>query len=339
MSKKIKNTLKFIGFFTIGIVLLWLVYRDQNPEKIVQELRNINYAWILLSLVLGLFSHLSRARRWNLLLHPLGYRPRFANTFFAVMVMYLANLALPRMGEITRCGIMKRYEKVSFSNALGTVFTERIIDFIMLFALFIVVLVTQYDVILDFLAQNPGVGDKVNHLMNAHYLIWIVLLVMAGFVGLFFLFRQRIQKTVLYKKTADLAKNFWNGILTIVNLENKFEFILHSIFIYIMYFLMIYVCFFAFETTSGLSILTGLTVFVMASFGMVAPVQGGIGAWHFMAIGTLLIYQVPEVEAKAFALIVHGSMTLLLVVVGFISLLALPVYNGQKFNKRVLNEI
>ncbi len=325
MKKIIVKVVKFSLFLSIGIILFWWAYRDQNIDEIVNALKNANFFWIGASLVFGFLSHLSRAMRWNLMLQPLGYNPRISNTLFAVFVMYLANIAFPRLGEVSRCGIMKRYEKVQLSQALGTVFIERIVDFILLVLLLAVVLIAQFQQIFAFLRDN--VSHKfANIIVSSQSFIAVSIFGIVA-VFLFIIFRKKLQATSLYRKIEDIFLDFIEGIKTIKTLENRTAFIAHSLFIYLMYFLMIYVCFFAFDFTSHLSAMVGLTVFVLASFGMVAPSPGGIGTWHIMAIGTLLIYQISESHAKAFAFAAHGSMTLFLIVAGFVSLILLPVTN------------
>lgn len=329
MKEKLYTLLRFLVFLSIGSFLFWLVYRDQPLDEIITALKDANYLWIGLALIIALFSHLSRALRWNILINSMGYKPRTINTFFSVMIMYLSNTAIPRSGEIARCGVMKRYENIPFSKLLGTVVVERVIDFIMLFILLFIVLITQFSVILSFIENNPDVGDKFDFLSKTSNL-----LIMGAFTFLFFLaillLRKKMKNTIFYFKAKELMKNFWEGIKTIKNLEKKWLFIAHSFFIWIMYFLMIYVTFWSFEFTSHLSLLTGLTIFVMASFGMVAPSPGGIGTWHFMVIETLVIYGVERTpDASAFAFAAHGTMTLLIIVVGLISLLLIPIYNKK----------
>ena len=125
--------LKFLSFFILGIVLFWLVYKDQDINRIKSILSNeVNYFWIVVSVFLGLLSHISRSIRWNLIIEPLGHKPRLLNTFLSVMIGYLMNLALPRMGEISKCGVLSRYEKIPFTKLIGTVVLERLIDVLVL---------------------------------------------------------------------------------------------------------------------------------------------------------------------------------------------------------------
>ncbi len=318
-------------FLSIGAFLFWITYKDQNATELLDTVKfKVNYWWILLSLTFGLLSHISRTMRWNLLIQPLGKQPRFANTFLAVMVGYFANLALPRMGEISRCGIISRYEKLSFTQVLGTVVLERILDILMLLVFLFITLFTQFNVIADFFSNNPSVSNKLSTVFASSYTLYVII----SFVLIFLLLKKHFKETKLFNKINKVTSNFADGFKTVKNLKNKWSFIAHTIFIWIMYYLMIYVCFFAFGFTSNLPAIAGLTVFVMGSLGMVAPVQGGIGAWHFMVIGTLMIYLPNIVNIKnlagSFALVVHGSQTLMIIVMGTLSVIALPFVNRKK---------
>jgi glycosyltransferase 2 family protein len=332
LNTKIKTTLRISIFAFTGIFLFWLVYRGQPVDKITEALRNANYYYIALSLVIAFASHWSRAVRWNILINAMGYKPKAANTLLAVLIMYLSNTAIPRSGEITRCGILKKYEKIPFTQLIGTVIVERVFDFLMLFVLLAVVLATQYGVIGVFIENNPETGKKLSFLLNTNF--WIVgfLLFIAGMVALYFVFK-KLKNFFLIIKLKEFFKNIVFGIKTVKNLEKKWQFIFHSVFIWTCYFLMIYTVFLSFEFTSHLTLLTGLTVFVMASFGMVAPSPGGIGTWHFMVIETLVIYGIQKSpDASAFAFAAHGSMTLWLVILGLVSLVLLPVINKNSPN-------
>lgn len=331
MKKSFQNTLKFLLFFTIGAAIFVWVYQDQNIDEIKLSLKNADYKWIILSLVLGLLSHLSRAVRWNLLINSLGYKPKTINSLLSVFIMYITNMALPRSGEIIRCGVMSKYEKVPFTKLLGTVFIERTIDMIMLMLLFVVVLLTQFDKVLELLNNNPEIKDNILGIISSWDFIAISIVSTILIIYLLYRFRNKIKHTKLYIKIADLLKQFSEGILTIIKMERKFSFIFHSVAIWVLYFLMIYVCFWSFDFTKDFNILVGLTVFVMASFGMVAPSPGGIGTWHFMTIQTLIIYGVENIsEAGAFAFAVHGSTTFLLIITGALSFILLPVFNKNK---------
>ncbi len=333
MKQKIFKTLKFLSFFLIGILIFWMVYKDQDISRIKSILSNeVNYFWFIISLFLGLLSHISRTIRWNLMIEPLGHKPRMLNTFLAVMIGYLMNLALPRMGEISRCGVLSRYEKISFTKLVGTVVLERLIDMLMLLLLLVIVIFTQFGQVLEFLNNNPEVKEKLSKVIYSPVLIGsIVLLVL-----LVWLSRHKIRGSSLVKKLMGLVDKFVEGFRSIRNIKKKGAFIFHSVFIWVLYYLMLYCVFFAFDFTSHLLPLAGLTVFVLGSFGMVAPVQGGIGAWHFMVIEGLALYGIDRADGKVFALLAHGSTTIMLIVFGLISLLVLPFVNESGDEKSEL---
>jgi uncharacterized protein (TIRG00374 family) len=292
----------------------------------------VNYFWIVVSIFLGLMSHVSRTIRWNLMIEPLGHKPRLLNTFLAVMIGYLMNLALPRMGEISRCGILSRYEKISFTKLIGTVVLERLIDMLMLLILLLVVIITQFGHLAEFLNNNPEVQEKLMKILRSPFLPIAFVL----FVALVWLARHKIKASGVAKKIVGLFQQFAEGFKSIRDIKNKGAFVFHSVFIWFLYYVMLYCVFFSFGFTSHLTALSGLTVFVLGSFGMVAPVQGGIGAWHFMVIEGLALYGVEKTDGQVFALLAHGSTTLVLIVVGIIALLVLPFVN-ERNNNQIVN--
>jgi len=330
LKDKLKNVFKFLLFLSLGVLLMYLAYQGADFTEIKNVIGEANFFWVGVSLFLGIISNVSRAMRWNILIKPLGYQPRLANTFFAVMIMYLANLAIPRLGEVSRCGVLTKYEKVPFTKLLGTVFLERVVDLIMLLVLFAFVLVAQFHVVVQFIADNPEISSKLNWLLESKIFLGSIFF---GSLFLFFIFwklRNKISHFVLYKKIKELVINFVEGLKTIKHMEQKWAFIGHTVFIFTLYFLMIYVVFFAFDFTSHIDVLTGLTIFVISCFGMVAPVQGGVGAWHFMVMKAMVIYGIAEKPyGQAFAFLAHSTMTLMVLVVGFLTLIALPIYNRR----------
>ena len=333
MKQKIYKTLKFISFFLLGILIFWMVYKDQDINRIKSILTNeVNYFWIFVSVFLGLLSHISRTLRWNLMIEPLDHKPRTLNTFLAVMIGYLMNLALPRMGEISRCGVLSRYEKIPFTKLVGTVVLERLIDMLTLLLLLLIVVFTQFGQVVEFLNNNPEVKDKLEKIVYSPFLIGGLVFVLA----VIWLSRHKIRQSSLMQKALSFISQFVEGFRSIRNIKSKSAFIFHSLFIWFLYYAMLYCVFFSFGFTSHLSPLAGLTVFVLGSFGMVAPVQGGIGAWHFMVIEGLALYGVDKADGKIFALLAHGSTTIVLIVFGLIALLVLPFVNERKEEKEAL---
>ncbi len=326
MKKTIFNIVKFVIYLSIGGFLMWFVYRNYDMSEIRASLsQGINYWWLLFSMVLGLASHFSRTIRWQMLIEPIEKKTRLSNTFFAVMIGYFANLLIPRMGEISRCGVLSRYENISVSKLIGTVVVERLSDVIMLLLCVALVLALQFNLVSGFLSNNTDFSSFTQLFTS----VWTYVIILSVVLALRLL-KKWYSKTSPYKKLKGLWAKFAEGFMAVKNIKNKWAFVLHTLFIWLMYFLMIYVSFFAFEFTSHLLPVAGLTAFVLGSLGMVAPVQGGMGPWHFMVIGALQIYGILENDAAAFALIVWSTINAMIVLMGLISLVVLPLINRQK---------
>jgi glycosyltransferase 2 family protein len=337
LKKSLKKTIQISLFIFVGLLIFFLVYKDLDLNKIINALRYADYRWIAFSLVLGVFSHISRAVRWVLLIKPLGYKPKTINAFFSVMIMYLTNTAVPRSGEFVRCSVMTRYEKVPFSKLLGTVITERVFDFIMLFIFLALVFIYQIKEVETIIANNPGVYERFSNFFTGKTLIIIGSIFLVMLMSLY-IFRNKLKKTLIWEKILGFIKNLAEGIKTVWYMKKKAWFIFHTVAIWVFYFLMIYVTFFAFDFTSELTLMQGLTIFVAASFGMVFPSPGGIGSWHFMVIQTLFIYGIHDLDqAGAFAFAAHGAMTLMLIVLGILSFIFMPLVNEKAIQKLVKN--
>ncbi len=322
----IYKALKFFIFFTLGAFLFWLIYKDQDIERIKSVLKNeVNYFWVVVSLFIGLLSHISRTLRWGLMIEPVSHKPRFTNTFLAVMVGYLMNLALPRMGEISRCGVLARNEKISFTKLIGTVVAERAVDMVSLLFLLTVVIIVQFKEMLSFMRSNPEIELKIYSIIFSPLLVAGVVVIIVAII----IFRKTLRHTLFYKKISGIAANLKEGFISIGSIKKKGWFFFHSALIWVLYYLMLYVVFFSFGFTKHLSPVAGLTTFVLASFGMVAPVQGGIGAWHFMAIEALALYGIAKYNGIIFAFVAHTSMTVMMIILGSASLIILPFINRR----------
>ncbi len=325
MNQKFAQGVRFLFFLSLGGVILWWLYKDQDPKELMEILKkDVGYGWIILSLAFGLLSHISRTLRWQMMIEPLSKRPGTVNTFLAVMIGYLANLAIPRMGEISRCAILSRYENISFSQLVGTVVAERLLDVVMLLSSLVLMILLQYRVFSEFVQNKIDLGSLFSFFSSPYFYVGL-----AGMVGLILILKGKIIRSRFFFRIKGLWEKFKEGLLSFKDVKNKPLFFFHTLFIFFLYFLMIYVCFFGFPFTSHLGPAAGLAVFVMGSLGMVAPVQGGIGPWHFMAITTLMFYGVSEPQAAAFALLVHGSLNGMIVITGLLSLIAIPQVNKK----------
>ena len=329
MKQKIIRFLQFILFLGIGLWIFWLLYKDFDFSRLKKVLEDANYYWVLLSIVVTLLSYMSRTRRWVLMIEPLGIKPSYRFTFIAIMTGYLMNMAIPRMGEVARCGVMHRSYGVSFTSLVGTLITERFIDLIMLLLLTTFLVLGQFGKINLFMENNPVMRETINGIISSPWL-WIFIFTVIGFMIAWWL---KIRKTEFFEKVKIFFNSFIKGLQTVLNMEKKWEFIFHSVFIWFMYFLMLYTMFFAFDFTARLPIGAAFMAFILGSFGMLAPINAGIGAWHFMVIQSLLVFGANTSDGEIFALVAHFVSTAFVVVVGLASLVVFPFMSRKHSSK------
>ena len=338
LRKKIISVIEYLFFLGLGILLLWLSVRKLDLSAIWADIEQARYSWLFFALFFALVSHTFRALRWNLLIEALGYKTRLSSTFFAVMFGYLVNTAVPRMGELARCGVLSKKEKIPFNALFGTVISERIFDLTILAVLIFFVVIFQLDLLGDFLNRN--FGPLLQSLFSNRYSILILALILIGTLGsiayLIWAYREKIKKLKIYEPLRKFLDGLWVGIKTIKNMKQKGLFLFYTLLIWFFYAVMVYLPFFMLPETSHLDFIDGLTVLAIGSLGIVAPVPGGIGAYHYIVKVTLTeLYRVEANAAMSFATISHAGQTLLNVLVGALSYFLLGILSKKQ---KPLNE-
>lgn len=324
LKSKIASALKYILLLTVSALLLLFAFKNVSLAKLFDEMLQANIWWLLLSTVLSFIALFSRAYRWKLLIEPLGYSPTLKNTIYSLMVGYLANLAFPRLGEVTRCGTLSSSENVPFAKLLGTVVVERVIDVLSLLICTLLVAIIEFNRLGDFLKKNlfDPLFVRTHQITLSFAKTLIFLIVLIGLVFLIVLFI-RNKKTKSNAKWASLVNGFIKGLISVKDLNRPAAFVFHSVFIWLLYFLSVYVCLFALPFTSQLGLAAALFLLVAGGVGMSAPVQGGIGAYHLLVSQGLLLYGVPLEKGLAFATLLHSLQLVMVVVTGLIAMLFL----------------
>jgi glycosyltransferase 2 family protein len=318
--KSLKTFLKYTIPLIVAGLLLWLVFRGLNIQEIFKRLESADYRWVLLSMIFAVFSHYLRAYRWTLLLKPIGYEFKTSRGFIAIMSGYLGNLALPRLGEVTRCAVLKKTDRIPLPASFGSVIVERIIDLLMLLLVILLALSLQFGRIGKFFSgmlYNTASGT------SSSFHVWILVFILALFVPVLLAWgmRKRIIKTKLYLKIKPIIGEVINGFMSIRKVENKTLFFILTFGIWIFYYLMSYVMIYSFPATSGLSPLAGLVILMAGGLGMSAPVQGGIGTYHVFVSSVLVLYGIAHEDGVVYATLMHTSQLVFILVVGSISLL------------------
>jgi uncharacterized protein (TIRG00374 family) len=329
-------SLKFLGFLAVGILLLWLAFRNVNFKSLSKDLKEANYYWLLLSLFFSLMAFVLRARRWQLLIHPLDFRPSFWHTFHAMMIGYLANLALPRIGEITRCVVLGKKEKIAVDKLVGTVIVERTIDFFSVLLFLVIIVFASGAIINEFLNESifRPFKVKVFSLLNFTWIFWAALALLC-IIALYLMirYRKRLRKIKFFSKMFEIAKGVISGLKTITNLERKWEFIFLTILIWISYALMTWVVVFCLESTSHVSFWYSLVILVVGGLAMAVPVQGGFGAFHYAVSRVLVVIAGVSLEdGLTYALLSHESQIVFEIIFGIISIY---IMYGRRHKEKV----
>ena len=332
MKKNTKSIIQFLVLLSVGILLAWLSIKSvwAEKDKIIESFQTANYVWVFIAILISLLSHYLRAFRWNYLLKPLGHQVKPFNALGAVLVGYFANYGIPRMGEITRCTLVTKYDKVPFEIALGTVITERIVDTLLLLVIFVLTLFAQFSQLTSLSSQyliNPLMAKL--HGVSEHPLKLVVLISVIVLLSVFlFLIRKKISN-LLNSKLGSIIKGFGKGLSSIKDIDKKFQFIALSIAIWLCYFYSLYVCFFAFTGTSHLGHSECLVLMLFGTFGVIFS-PGGLGAYPAIVTSLLLFYGIDKIPAFAFPWMAWTSQFVLIVVLGVLSLILLPLLNKEK---------
>lgn len=328
MNRKIVSVIQYVLVLGLGIFLIWWQIRSLSPEQTTafrSALKDTNYWFIIPIVFMALSSHLSRAMRWKLLMEPVGMRPKTSNTFFVVMIGYLANSAVPRLGEILRCTFLARYEKLPVDKLVGTMVVERAFDMIC-YALFIgITLLLQVDVVGDFLwAMIKPVFSATG------WKAWLeIAIIIAVIIGIYFSLRSLFKKhpnNKLIQKIHVFYNHTIEGFKSIRKLKRRKSFIAHTLFIWGMYLLQIYLGFFAMKGTEGLSIKAAFSVLTLVTLAMIIT-PGGIGSFPLFVASTLGIYGISEAVGVAFGWLMWGITTAIVVVFGGLCFFLIALLN------------
>lgn len=323
----LKDIIKLIVSLGLGIFVFYLVYKELNMEAMKEYVREAHWIYVIFPIILCILSSWMRALRWNMLIEPVAKEPAMKNTFCAVVFGYFVNHIFPRAGEVARCGVLTKYEGIPFSELVGTVITERVIDLIIAVLITLVTIVLEFDLFQGIL-QDVNITEKFVHLL-ANPILWGIIAVSAL---LFFIFRNKIKESALFTKVKGFGAGLWNGLKSFTQVKNKFLFLVYSALIFIMYFFMLYCSFWVFDFTKDLSFNAGLVTYVFSTLGMIVPVQGGIGTYEYMTMQALNLYGIIEEQGGTFAALSHLIEIIVNCVVGFACYLLLPVINKKQNN-------
>ena len=333
--------LKYIASLLFAGLIIYLLFRNQDPVALIEKISEVEFGWVILSMIFGGWAYVNRGLRWIVLIDALGYKSSKMNSVAAVSVGYFTNMFIPRAGEISRCTALNRVEKIPVDKLFGTILVERVLDFVFLISLFLLTLVLKFELILQFFTELglQSSGSEVSS-STKYYVLFAIIL----FCGLtYYFFKKWIVKTVFYDKIIEFIKGLKEGFKSIKKMKRKSAFWFHTFSIWTMYFLMTYICFQAIPETSNLTISDGLFLLVLGGIGMVIPTPGGVGSYHaivmiglsVLGVGTIFLGEGgdPSNPALLFPTIVHVAQTLVAIIMGSIGLLILFLSKKKQLNE------
>ncbi len=320
------------------MALLYFAFRGVDAGELRHSFAHAKYGYVFLYLLIGFISLLSRSYRWVIMLEPLNYKISFWNSFYALNTGYLANFAFPRLGEITRCGSLSKAEKIPVDKLFGTVIVERVIDMLILVILLLVLIIGRLDYFGNFINNNIYIPivERVNESLGSAWILLLVIVCIPGImVIVYFLFRARLSEILLIQKAKSFIRGIIAGLKTIYTLKKRWSFIFHSILIWACYWLMTYAALFALPETSQLKLIDALFLLAVGTLGWIVPVQGGIGAYHYMVTLGFTLYKIPREAGLTYATLSHGSQMIMLIVLGMISFMMLFAVQRKKSKVQV----
>lgn len=328
MKQALKKTARWLVPLLIAAAILIYMYHDFDFRAVWQILaEQTNMWWLFVSLVPILLSHILRGMRWLQTLEPIGYRPRPANSILSIYVAYASNILVPRVGEISRCGVLAKYDGVPFSKGLGTLVAERIVDFIIAFSFCSIMLIFQFDKLYTFFDKTgTGQGGIAQVFRNPWFYVVVACIVLAVVLIWRLLHRSKNKAASGVAKALD---NFAEGFVALKNVRKLWLFVLYTLLIWTCYYLEFYLCFYAFPFTEALGPAAGAVIFAAISVAIIIPTPNGAGPWHFVVITLLGLYGVAEAQAASFALIVHTFQTVFVLLFGLTAWTLLQIINRK----------
>lgn len=326
-SKTFNDILKVLFSLLLGGVILYWMYRDFDFKNVSRVLlHEMDWTWMLLSFPFGILAQMFRGWRWQMSLNPIGEYPRASTSINSIFLSYAVSLVVPRIGEFARCGVLKRYDGVSFTKALGTVVTERIIDSLLVLAITLLTLFFQLRVFDRFFSRTgTNIEIMFDRFSTTGYVVTAVCAV-AVLILLWYLLR----RFSIYNKVKCTISGLMQGVFSLRGVKNMPLYVVFTLGIWVSYFLHYYLTFFCFEATSGLGMACALVTFIVGSIAVIVPTPNGAGPWHFAVKTMLILYGVGETDALYFVLIVHSVQTLLVILLGIYAWMALAFTKKRK---------
>lgn len=323
-SSNLNKFIKVVLPLLLGIYIVYYLINKIDVHELWAVLKGANWSILLFSLLFGLLGNSIRGYRWMLFIKPLGYSPKLSNLCFAIYGGYAVNLAIPRAGEIWKCGMTAKVEKIPFTKLFGTMILDRIFDMFTVVFISIAAFIINMQFFISQLEQNKSTFDFIMMILKSPILY---IAIVAAVITTYIVFKF-FKENIIVKKVRNFIASMINDMKTIWHMKTKGRLLLATIAIWGSYFLYFYTTFYAFSFTENLGITAGLITFALSSLSMIIPSNGGLGPWQIAVIASLMLYGVSELNATAFATGVFAIQSIIWTIVcGLFGIIALAVKN------------
>lgn len=319
IKRQIAKWLSIVLPIALGFFLIFYTYNKFTPEQILEiqgYFKNANYAYLFIAAGIAVLGNASRAYRWKFSLEHMGYPSSFRNNFMAISIGYVLNLTVPKSGEVSRALIVKKYNNIPFDKGFGSIVAERIVDLLVLLLFMLIAVFLQFNIVKSFILDKIPL-DKLLLFSAASALIFVLSVLIYCY-----------SKSKFVLSIKEKISGLKEGVFSIIHMQKKGMYLLHTALIWLSYLLMFSVVFYVFPETSSLSFSAIITSFVVGSIA-VAFTNSGFGAYPFMISKILLVYSISETTGNAFGWIVWTSQMLVVLALGLFSFLYLPVFNRK----------
>lgn len=326
--KSIGKILQFFIFLSIGGVLLYFSFRNVSLADLGAGLRSANYFWVSASVLVGILAYVVRAARWSILLETMGYKAPLRHTYDAVMFGYLSNFAFPRLGELTRCGLLYKTLGIPVTKGLGTVVIERVYDTVCLALICFGVFFLRYATFGKFIEDQIAVPAGI--FFDKHFSTTLAIGMGVAAILAFYLLIRLVRSQRVNTKIKLFLEGLWDGILTGLRMKKRSLFLIYTLALWLCYWATSFTIMMAMPETHHLGLADALFLMVIGGLGWVVPVQGGLGSFHFIVSLGLGIYGISQDKGVVFATISHESQSIFMIILGLASLISAGFYLRRK---------
>lgn len=313
----------------ISLFLLYFAFKGVKWEDFVSGIKGCNFWWIGLSMVASILAFYFRALRWRLVMLPLNNTITRREAYDGVTVAYLTNFALPRAGELARCGVVAATKKASFESVLGSVVLERSFDMLTYIVILFSVIVFRWTQFGGFFSEQVWKPIAGSLQFNIIWLILGIIAIVTITIVLLYKYRETLKRRKFFQKLFKIFKGLCDGLVSGFKMKYKWNFFIYTILLWGCYWLMSLFTIYAFPEVGNLNGVDALFLMVVGGLGWIVPVQGGIGAYHFiLSLALASLYGIPQTNGVIFATISHESQAVTMIVCGTISLIS--IYLSKK---------